>query len=171
LCLGRAALVAQAQTFDATNLRKPAELGATGVFIGGDDPAFARPDYDDSKWLPFDDKRPIHNILPRSQPEVVWQRIHVKVSPDETELAVEAFSVAQAFELFVNGQKLLESGRVAPLVRYTEDARLVARIPDAQIATGSLVIAIRERTRPTWWQQWSKVGFFAGMVTLARRPH
>ncbi|WP_263352611.1 PP2C family protein-serine/threonine phosphatase [Acidicapsa acidisoli] len=156
----------RAQSFDATNLRVPAELGATGVFIGGDDPAFAHPNYDDSKWLSANDKRPVRMIIPSSQPEIVWQRIHVKVSPDETGLAVKAFDVADAFELFVNGQKLLESGRFAPLVRYTEGARLVARIPDAQIATGNLVIAIRERTRPTWWRQSSDVAFFAEMLSL-----
>ena len=157
-----------APVFDATNLRKPAELGATGVFIGGDDPAFARPDYDDSKWLSADDKRPVREIIPHSQPEVVWQRIHVKVSPDETGLAIEAFVVGRAFELFVNGQKLLGSGRVSPLIPYTEDARLVARIPDAQIATGNLVIAIRGATMPAWWVPSSEVRFFAGMITLGQ---
>lgn len=157
-----------AQAVDATNLRVPIKLGATGVFSGEDNPAFARPDYDDSKWLRTDDRRPIHELLPRSQPEVIWQRIHVKVSLGGTGLGIEAFNVADAFELYVNGQKVLESGRFTPFVRYTTDARQVARIPDAQIATGSLVIAIRELTRPSWWGQSSDIVFFAGTLTLGQ---
>jgi hypothetical protein len=105
------ASAAAAQPFDASNLRGQQELGATGVFIGGDNPAFARPGYDDSKWLSVDDKRPIHELLPGSKPEIVWQRIHVKVSPSQTGLGIEAWDVSHAFELYVNGQKLLESGR------------------------------------------------------------
>jgi sigma-B regulation protein RsbU (phosphoserine phosphatase) len=142
--------------------------GAAGVFIGGDNPAFARPDYDDSKWLPADDKRPIHEILPHGQPEIVWQRIHVKVSPSQTELRIETWDVSHAFELYVNGQKLLESGHFNPLVSYTKEARLVARIPDAQIATGNLVIAIRAWAPAYWWTQSSKVDFFAEMITLGQ---
>jgi hypothetical protein len=159
----------QPAAFDATNLRVPEELGATGVFIGGDDPAFARTDYDDSKWLSAEDKRPPLEIFPRSQPKVIWQRIHVKVSPNQTGLALEAVRVSDAFELYVNGQKLLGTGQVTPLVAYTEQARVVARIPDAQIATGSLVIAIRARMKPSWFSQlWSGAFFFPEMITLGQ---
>jgi sigma-B regulation protein RsbU (phosphoserine phosphatase) len=162
------ASAAAAQPFDASNLHVPARLGATGVFIGGDDPAFARTDYDDSKWVAADDKRPIHELLPDSKPEIVWQRIHVKVSPSQTGLGIEAWDVSHAFELYVNGQKLLESGQFNPLLSYTKDARLVARIPDAQIATGNLVIAIRAWAPAYWWTQSSKVDFFAEMITLGQ---
>jgi sigma-B regulation protein RsbU (phosphoserine phosphatase) len=158
----------QAQPFDATNLRAPAELGATGVFIGGDDPAFARADYDDSKWLSAKDKRPIHEIIPNSQPQVVWQRIHVKVSPNQTGLGIEAWDVGGVFELYVNGQKLLEAGHFTAWGAYTKLARLVARIPDGQIATGNLVIAIRVRAPAYWWAQSSNVRFFAEMITLGQ---
>jgi phosphoserine phosphatase RsbU/P len=159
----------QPAAFDATNLRVPEELGATGVFIGGDDPAFARTDYDDSKWLSAEDKRPPLEIFPRSQPKVIWQRIHVKVSPNQTGLALEAVRVSDAFELYVNGQKLLGTGQITPLVAYTEQARVVARIPDAQIATGSLVIAIRARMKPSWFSHmWSGAFFFPEMITLGQ---
>jgi phosphoserine phosphatase RsbU/P len=166
--LGMADPLIKAQAVDATNLRVPIKLGATGVFNGEDNPAFARPDYDDSKWLPTDDKRPIHELTPSSQPEIVWQRIHVKVSPDETGLGLEAYNVADAFELYVNGQRVLESGQFTPLVPYTTETRLVARIPDAQVVSGNLVIAIRERTRPSWWRQSSDIAFFAEMLTLGQ---
>ena len=47
---------ATAQAFDATNLRQPAEIGTVGVVQAGDNPAYAQPDFDDSKWLPVDAK-------------------------------------------------------------------------------------------------------------------
>lgn len=44
----------RAQTFDATALRQPTDLGMTWLIKAGDDPAYAQTGYDDSKWTPFD---------------------------------------------------------------------------------------------------------------------
>src|ERR1700728_2208257 len=80
LCLMLTAPRLQSQTFDATNLRVPAELGATGVAFAGDSPTFAQPDFDDSQWIPIDDKRPVRVIFPQPRPMVIWQRMHIKVA-------------------------------------------------------------------------------------------
>lgn len=37
-----------AQTFDATNLREPVQMGMTWLVHAGDDPAYAQPGFDDS---------------------------------------------------------------------------------------------------------------------------
>jgi phosphoserine phosphatase RsbU/P len=157
-----------AQPFDATNPQRPVGIGATGVFLGEDNPVFARADYDDSRWLSADAKTPIHQSIPNKQPEIIWQRIHVKVSPSETGLGIQASGIARAFEIYVNGEKLLGSGQVSPLTSFTEDAQPVSRIPDAQIASGHLVIAIRERSRPSWWTQSSRITFLAENITLGQ---
>ena len=157
-----------AQPFDATNLQQPVGIGATGVFIGEDNSAFARTDYDDSRWLVADDKTPIHQSIPNKQPEIVWQRIHVKVSPKEAGLGIQATGIARAFEIYVNGQKLLSVGQVSPFAPFTDWAQPVARIPDAQIATGHLVIAIRERAEPSWWARSSRLTFFGENVKLGQ---
>ena len=163
-----AASATATQPFDAINLYRPVGIGATGVFIGEDNPAFARADYDDSKWLAADDKTPLRQSIPNKQPEIVWQRIHVKVSPDDAGLGIESRDVARAFEIYVNGQKLLGAGQIFPLTSVTLGARRVARIQDVQIATGYLVIAIRERTSPSWWSQSSSTTFFAESITLGQ---
>jgi phosphoserine phosphatase RsbU/P len=160
--------LSNAPVFDATNLRIPAELGATGVAFAGDDPAFAQPDFDDSKWLPIDDKRPVRVIFPQPGPMVIWQRMHIKVAPENTGLALRAVGIAPEFELYVNGQKLLTSGRFHPAIAYTMEAQQVIRIPDASVATGTLVIAIRESTEPEWWLPVSDARFFAGMLLLGQ---
>jgi phosphoserine phosphatase RsbU/P len=157
-----------APVFDATNMRVPAELGATGVAFAGDSPAFAQPDFDDSQWIPIDDKRPVREIFPQAPPMVVWQRMHIKVVPESTDLALRAFGIAPQFELYVNGQKLLTSGRFHPAIAYTMEATQVVRIPDASAATGTLVVAIRESTDPKWWLPVSQTSFFPGMLLLGQ---
>jgi phosphoserine phosphatase RsbU/P len=144
-----------AQSFDATALREPVRIGAAGLVQDGDDPAYARPDFDDSKWLRVDAKTRLREYFPHSQSPIVWRRIHVKVDPGiksgQTDLALQAYDISRAFEIYINGQKLIQSGQVDPYVAYTRDARLIARIPEEQLRTGMLVIAIRLRAPLTAW--------------------
>lgn len=145
-CLGLS-LVApcplHAQSFDATSLRQPANLDATWLAKAGDDPAFAQPDFDDSKWMRVDPNQSLKTYFQNSRPSIVWYRLHVKVAPNQTGLALEEFSLASAFEIYVNGQRLFENGTVSPYRPFTINARIVRRVPDAAIAAGSLVIALR----------------------------
>jgi phosphoserine phosphatase RsbU/P len=143
---------AMAQAFDATTLHAPVDLGAMGVVSGGDDMAFARPDFDDSKWLPVDEKKTMRELFPNDRPSIIWQRIHIKVDSSETGMGLETSGISQAYEVYVNGQKVIDSGQVDPFIQYTEDARIVVPVSDAQVKTGSLTIAIRARALPRWWK-------------------
>lgn len=51
--------------------------------------------------------------------------------------------MTQALEVLVNGQSLIQSDQVDPYSPDTTDAPITLHVPDAQISTGSLVIAIR----------------------------
>ncbi len=169
LCLAAllafAARSATAQAFDATNLREPAEIGAIGVVQVGDDPAYAQPDFDDSKWLPVDAKTSLSEYFPHNHSDIIWRRLRIKVSPQQTGLALQAYSVPRAFELYVNGEKLMESGQVEPFVPYTRTARQTVRIPEAQLRTGSLVIAMRARAPRRWWTSFGP-GFAGNTLTV-----
>jgi hypothetical protein len=156
---------ASAQSFDATTLRQPAQIGAIGLVQAGDNPAYAQPGFDDSKWLPVDAKTRLSEYFPHSQSPIIWRRIHVKVAPGETQLALQAYFISRAFEVYVNGQKLIQSGAVEPYVPYTRAARLIVRIPEAQLRTGSLVIAIRARAARAWWAG-AAPAFNGPMLTL-----
>ncbi len=140
-----------AQSLDATGLREPVRIGAAGVVQDGDDPAYARPDFVDSKWLPVDPKTRLREYFPHSHSSIVWRRIHVKVDPGQTGLALQAYDISRAFEIYVNGKELIASGQVDPYVAYTRDARLIAHIPEEQLRAGTLVIAIRLRAPLTAW--------------------
>ncbi|MFZ1941184.1 MAG: SpoIIE family protein phosphatase [Terracidiphilus sp.] len=147
----------RAQTFDASSLRQPTNLGVVWMVKAGDDPTYARPDFDDSRWTRVDTTHSLKEYFPGARPTVVWYRLHVKVAPNETGLALEEYSLSSAFEIYVNGLKLLSDGSVLPYRPYTYTARIVKRIPDAAIATGSLVIAMRVYSSATDW-----IGSFPG---------
>jgi Stage II sporulation protein E (SpoIIE) len=159
-CLGLS-LVAprplRAQSFDATSLRQPANLDATWLVKAGDDPAFARTDFDDSKWMRVDPNQSLKTYFPNNRPNIVWYRLHVKVAPNQTGLALEEYNLASAFEIYVNGQRLFENGAVSPYRPFTIAARIVKHIPDATIATGTLVIAMRVYISTNEW-----IGTFPG---------
>jgi hypothetical protein len=137
--------------FDATNLRDTADLSSADWLVhAGDDPAYARPDFDDSHWTPFDPRTSLKTIFP-NHPEIVWYRLRIKVPPGETGLSLEAFQVSSAFEIYANGQRILQSGQVSPFKGYTTDARVQVRIPDAQVATGTVLLAQRVHLSTLEW--------------------
>ena len=148
-----------AQTFDASALRQPADLGAVWLVQTNDDPSYARADLDDSQWMRVDPKRSLKEYFPSTHPNVIWYRLHVKVAPNQTGLALEEFNLASAFEIYVNGEKLLETGSISPFRPYTFASRIVKRIPNAAITSGSVVIAMRLHISDSEWVS-SFPGFF-----------
>ncbi len=167
LGLGMAAPTLRAQSFDASNLRQPIDLGAAWLVQAGDDPAYAQPGFDDSHWARFNPDASIKTIFPSTEPDVIWYRLHVKVAPNETGLALEEWNISSAFDIFVNGERLIHSGQVAPFAPYTFGARLLARIPDRQVATGSLVIALRVHISHTEWSS-AYAGYYISNLILGQ---
>jgi hypothetical protein len=143
LCAATASGSAQAQTFDARNLQKPSNIDTMWRVKAGDDPAWSRPDFDDSNWTLVDPKRNLLEYFPQERPQVLWYRIWVKVSPTQVRLSLEADHVSHAFELFVNGERLLGDGTVSPYKPSSYFAYKVAPIPQRDMESGSLLIAIR----------------------------
>jgi hypothetical protein len=133
----QAAAASAVQPLDASNLREPMEIGARGLVQAGDNPAWAQPDFDDSKWLQVDAKTPLSAYFPENQQPILWRRIRIKVDPEESHLAVQTYYLSNAYEVYVNGQRLMESGQVDPFVPYTREARMIAPIPDAQARSSS----------------------------------
>ena len=162
-----AAPAAGAQDFDAANLRRPAPLGGPWLVQPGDDPAYAQTGFDDSHWLRFDANQSVKTVLPDSRPEVLWYRMHIKVAPNDTGLALEEWNIASAFEVYVNGQRIFTNGQVAPFVAHTYGARLLRTIPADQIATGSLVIALRVHVSRYEWDN-ADPGFYATNLILGQ---
>ena len=158
---------APAQIFDATNLRQPTELGAPWQVRAGDDPAFARPDFDDSQWTVFDPHTDIKSIFTRSHPEVIWYRLKVKLNPDQTGLGLKEHSISKAYEVYVNGERLIAAGSIVPFVPYTMNASVLEPISDRLLASGTLVIALRVHISQIEWTA-QDPGFVAKNLTLGQ---
>ncbi|MGB6974133.1 MAG: PP2C family protein-serine/threonine phosphatase [Terracidiphilus sp.] len=164
LALGTAA---HAQNFDATHLHGPMDLGVTWLVHAGDDPAYAQPGFDDSQWLRFNPSASLKNVIKNGHPSVIWYRLHVKVDPSQTGLSLLEWGISPAFEIYVNGQRLMTCGRVDPFEPHTESARLLRRIPDQQIATGRLVIALRVYISKFAWAN-AAPGLYAANLTIGQ---
>ncbi len=157
-----------AQPFDATKLREPTDLGMTWLVHAGDEPVYARADFDDSAWTLFDPRSSIVELFKQTRPEVVWYRLRLKVSPDQTGLALREYEISRAFEVYVNGERLMAVGQFAPFVPYTVRARELSRIPDRLLASGSLLIAIRAHISKSEWVSGQNPGFYATNLTLGQ---
>jgi hypothetical protein len=133
------------QSFDAAKNQKPTYIDSPWRVRAGDDPAWSQPDYDDSDWMLVDPYRNLLEYFPNDRPPVLWYRIRVKVAPYQVALsmALDEFHLSHAFEIYVNGERLIANGRVSPYKPYTYLADTVAPIPARQVETGSLVIALR----------------------------
>lgn len=156
-----------AQTFDATNLRQPTDLRATWLVHDGDDPAYAQPGFDDSNWTRFDVNNALTSVMP-GKPEVVWYRLHLKVQPTQSELSMSEYYLASAFEIYANGQEILANGRVKPFAANTFGGRLLSRIPEKEIATGSVVIAVQAHISKGEWGD-AHPGLYSYNLTLGQR--
>ena len=137
--------------FDATHLYEPRDLDGIWLVHAGDDPSYARPDFDDAQWIPFNPRTSITDVFPKTRPEVIWYRQRIKIDPSQTGLAFKEQLISRAFEIYVNGERILAEGSVVPYSRSTSGAKVFKGIPDRLLATGTLVVAVRVRLSSEDW--------------------
>jgi sigma-B regulation protein RsbU (phosphoserine phosphatase) len=165
--LAHIAATAGAQSFDATHLLQPASLGGVKWRVQpGDNPVFADPSFDDSHWPLHDPHNSIDAIFPE-KPSILWYRLHVKVDPFMTGLALNENYISQAFEIYVNGERLMTLGQVSPWVASTSAARVIVPVPAPLVATSSLVIALRVHISPLEWRG-QQPGYSASNLSIGQ---
>ena len=158
---------AHPQNFDATRLLKPASLGdAKWRVQADDDPAYADPAFDDSHWPLFDPHKSIDALYPHLPP-VIWYRLHIKVDPATSGVALSEQLISQAFEIYVNGQRLMKLGNISPWVAYTSNARVLVLIPDRMNAGGELVVAMRVHISSVEWHG-QQPGYSASNLSIGQ---
>lgn len=79
---------------------------------------------------------------------VFWLRTHFEVAAPDTDWALRVPMAANAYELFLNGQKVGENGRLGPTGELLEKSLRgrVFRLPQATLHAGSNELALRIRT-------------------------
>ncbi len=170
LCAGSVGLSAQSAVpaLDVSHIHGPRDLDSPWLVQAGDDPAWASPAFDDSHWTHFDPYSPINAIYGNQRPNIIWYRLRVTVDPAQKDLALNEWQIARAFEVYVNGERLIASGQIQPFKPYTSAARIVARVPDRMVATGSLVIAIRVYISPPEWGNGQNAGYYANNLVIGQ---
>ena len=166
LCAGAVSLAAQPAPVDITHLHAPRYLDSTWLVQAGDDPAWAAPAFDDSHWTPYQPYGPIMAIYGKQRPGILWYRLHLTVDPTQKDLALNEYEIARAFEIYVNGERVLVSGQIAPYVAHTLPARLLVRIPQQSVQSGSLVIALRVHISPAEWGNGQNPGYYAKNLSI-----
>jgi len=164
---GSKGLLAQASpaTFDARRLDVPRDLNDDWLLQSGDDSAYAEPGFDDSRWTAINLQTPLPTVLHGARPKIVWYRLRIQVDPTQTGIALREETLSTAFEIYVNGERLMTSGQVTPHRPYTYNAKVLSRIPDRMVATGHLVVALRlGLSGPDWSNQLP--GLAVGNLTL-----
>lgn len=138
--------------FDARHLDAARDLDDNWLVTAGDDPAYANPSFNDSNWTAINLQTPLATTLHGARPQVIWYRLHLDVDPTQTGIALREETLARAFEIYVDGERLMISGQVAPFRPYTFNARLLSRIPDRLLAADHLTIALRVGIAPQDWR-------------------
>jgi signal transduction histidine kinase/DNA-binding response OmpR family regulator len=129
-----------------------ADLATTWRFQVGDDPRWARPDFDDSGW----DRYPVPTGwgFPRLEGQLVWYRREVRIDPgctrsSERPLGLTIGKVDSAHEVYVGGRHLGGVGSLPPRPRALYDQRRTYAVPEEAIdSEGRLVVALRAWKSP-----------------------
>ena len=148
---------------DASTIGAPIDLTSNWLLHQGDDPRYADPAFDDSKWLVIHSDRPLATYGLKNVDEV-WYRSHVHIPPNQRGLSVMMRGFGGSYTIFVNGVELGSSGPYPP--GGSADAGVDRRfaIPSATIASGEVIVAIHghigrisERgTQPGGFMHWTE---------------
>ncbi len=120
--------------------------GRQAVLINrGDDPAFARPEYDDRDWKAIALPSSWNSVYPDA-PSVCWYRVRVRFPaglPDYS-LGVELGIISDVDELFFNGQRVGGTGKFPPGRVSAYDRKRIYELPTTHIRPGTEnVLALR----------------------------
>ncbi len=136
------------RNFDATGFGSFVAVGPDWLFSPGDNPAWASPSFDDSRWktISTDVSLPdagFHDI------PYAWYRIHIHLRPGARNLAVAMNDVSGGYEVFVNGIRIGGHGAMKQVMRAGHNALISYPVPDSTTApSGNLVLAIRCALNP-----------------------
>ncbi|HZL24915.1 MAG TPA: PP2C family protein-serine/threonine phosphatase [Acidobacteriaceae bacterium] len=127
---------------DGSAIGAPIDLSASWLLQQGDDPRYADPAFDDSKWIVVQPGKPLSSYGLKNVNRV-WYRTHVQIPPNEKSLSLLVRSFGGSFQIFVNGIEVGSSGP-HPQGGYAGayvDKRFA--VPNTAIASGNVTVAVR----------------------------
>lgn len=127
---------------DGSAMGAPLDLSSTWLLQQGDDPRYAGPNFDDSRWRVVEANRPLKSYGLKNV-DVVWYRVHVRIPPGRKDLSVLMRKFGGSYELFVNGVQVGSSGPHPSGGALNGYGDAVFKIPDAAIQSGDVTVAVR----------------------------
>jgi sigma-B regulation protein RsbU (phosphoserine phosphatase) len=152
IALTSTSLIAQnfndAHPVDATHFGESITLGPNWRFAPGDNPAWASPTFDDSKWITVSAKKELYDYGIRNIP-CAWYRLHVHLAPGARDLTVATERIRGSYEIFANGQRIGAIGRMQGLTFLIQSRMVAFAVPQNLLnPSGDLVLAIRFALNP-----------------------
>jgi hypothetical protein len=126
-------------------------------FQPGDNPQWAQPQFDDSRWSLLDSGRDWATQGFNRYSGMGWYRIRVTLPPDAGPVSLILPHIFTSYEVFANGQLAARFGKMPPEPRaYSTHAAQLYTLPLFATRSRNLVIAVR-----VWqWPPWSR--YFGG---------
>ncbi|HTB97027.1 MAG TPA: SpoIIE family protein phosphatase [Terracidiphilus sp.] len=144
----------RAQTFDLANGRVPlVSLNGLWRFHPGDDPRWADPKFDDSKWalLRSNEDWGVQGFPKLSG--LAWYRFEVRVPPDLRQVSVLFPIIMTCYEVYGDGKLLGTVGRMPPnRMPYGGGKVEYFKLPAPQAGSDKVVVALRVWQWPGWAQ-------------------
>jgi hypothetical protein len=128
------------QTIELSALTSILDLNGAWRFQAGDNPAFAKPAFDDSTWPSIAPGQPFRTAgIPAIKADYIWARTRLRLPAGAGPLSLVVYSRAgQQYEIFANGVSLAASPGMAAHRRIYNPLFAVA-LPQ----TADIVLAIR----------------------------
>jgi hypothetical protein len=126
-------------------------------FQPGDNPQWAQPQFDDSRWSLLDSGRDWSTQGFSRYSGMGWYRIRVTLPPDAGPVSLILPHIFTSYEVYANGQLAARFGKMPPQpLAYSTHAAQLYNLPAAATQSRHLVIAVR-----VWqWPPWSR--YFGG---------
>ncbi|RIV23825.1 hypothetical protein DYU11_12730 [Fibrisoma montanum] len=105
----------ESETFRLYDLGREGVLLQTGWrFQPGDNPDYARPNFDDRNWPTVDPTQPIQQFTRLQQAGIGWLRLRLKPSPQYNTTTLLQVNQVVASEIYLNGRLLQRYGVIGP---------------------------------------------------------
>ncbi len=156
-------LSAHAQFQDASSAGGPLTVTAPWRFHTGDDPGWASPNFDDSQWPLLRMDRSWSEQGYSGHTGFAWYRIRLQLPASNMPLALGLDWAASSEEIYADGQKIAEMGRMQPepnWLVHLPGSNVVVSIPP-RLYGHTIQLAIR-----TWQTPRSGPRFGSGSATL-----
>ncbi len=156
-------------TYSLETEREPlTSLEGQWRFQPGDDPGWAKPDFDDAHWALVSSSGDWDAVGYHHLDGLGWYRFHLTVPSGDESYSLYLPAIYTSYQLYVNGRLLLMQGVMPPHPRSFRSRPLVVDLPlkAQRLQPETLTVALRVWHDPMWSQY--RHGGMQGMAQVGR---